>query len=162
MERMDCRGKLFCLKVWTIKKPALYLYHSAADVGGALNHNEMKQNLQLEVGKYYRNGAGEIIRIIDKSDECPNSFIGDEYTSYTEDGRFLPFYGSEIDLICEVTDPILIFLHSRTELLSISAIESAAGMPSRTLYKFLKGTRGLPKKHRAPLIEILKTIGYDG
>jgi|SRR5690554_4290991 len=162
MERMDCRGKLFCLKIWTIKKPALYLWHSAADVGGLLNHNEMKQKLQLEVGKYYRNRAGEVIHIADRRDGHPTPYIGEGCGSYTEDGRFFPDEATGWDLVYEVTDPILqFFTYPRMELLSISAIETAAGMPSRTLYKFLKGTRGLPKKHRAPLIEILKTLGYD-
>ena len=123
----------------------------------------MKKKLQLEVGKYYRNGAGEIIRIIYKGNGYPNSFIGDDNRGYSKDGRFLLFNESEIDLIYEVTDPILqFFTYPRTELLSVSAIETAAGIPPRTLYKFLKGTRGLPKKHREPLIEILKKVGYDG
>ena len=123
----------------------------------------MKQKLQLEVGKYYRNGAGEIIRIIDKIDWIPYSFVGDDHVSYAEDGRFYADVGMAWNLIEEVTDPILqFFTPTLTELLSISAIETAAGIPSRTLYKFLKGIRGLPKKHREPLIEILKKVGYDG
>ena len=155
--------KLFGLKIWTIKKPALYLCHSPADVGGALNHNEMKKKLQLEVGKYYRNGAGKTIHIFAKADWRPAPFVGDGCTGYTEDGRFFPGMESKFDLAYEVTDPILqFFTPSRMEILSISAIETAAGIPPRTLYKFLKGTRGLPKKHRAPLIEILKKVGYDG
>jgi len=123
----------------------------------------MEKNLQLEVGKYYRNVAGETIHIVDKKDWSINEFIDDCNVSYTEDGRLWGDGGSKFNLTYEVTDPILqFFTYPRTELLSISAIESAAGMPSRSLYKFLKGTRGLPKKHRAPLIEILKKVGYDG
>ena len=123
----------------------------------------MKKKLKLEAGKYYRNGAGEITHIIDKVDWPPHSFIDDCNVSYTEDGRVYSDSETVLDLIEEVTDPILkFFTYPRTEILNISAIEPAAGMPSRTLYKFLKGTRGLPKKHRAPLIEILKTIGYNG
>lgn len=121
----------------------------------------MKQKLKLEVGKYYRNKAGGIIQIVDDGDGILYPFTGDDYEVYAEDGRFFSYYETKWDLICEVSDPILIFIHPRTELLSISAIEAAAGMPSRTLYKFLKGTRGLPKKHRAPLIEILKKVGYN-
>ena len=123
----------------------------------------MKKKLQIEVGKYYRNKAGGIVHIIDKSVPDRYPFIGNIHESYTEDGRLL--YGEETvyDLIEEVTDPILqFFTYPRMELLSISAIETAAGIPPRTLYKFLKGTRGLPKKHREPLIEILKKVGYDG
>lgn len=123
----------------------------------------MKQKLQLEVGKYYRDGGGEVVHIIDRKDGIPNSFIGDYDIGYTEDGRVFSDLETVLDLTHEVTDPILQFFTSpRAELLSISAIETAAGMPSRTLYKFLKGTRGLPKKHRAPLIETLKKVGYDG
>src|SRR5690554_606726 len=163
MERMDCRGKLFCLKIWTIKKPALYLCHSAADVGGLLNHNEMKKKLQLEVGKYYRSREGEVVRIVKNHGTNKYPCQGNNIKWYAEDGRYDLFPELPEDLIEEVTDPILqFFTYPRAELLSISAIETAAGMPSRTLYKFLKGTRGLPKKHRAPLIEILKTLGYDG
>lgn len=122
----------------------------------------MKQKLQLEVGKYYRNGRGEIIHITAKIDRPRCPFVGHGHGIYTEDGRRWAYEGAKFDLVEEVTDPILqFFTWPRVELLSISAIEMAAGMPSRTLYKFLKGTRGLPKKHRAPLIEILKTIGYD-
>ena len=123
----------------------------------------MEKKLQLEVGKYYRNGLGEIIHIVCKRDGGPTPFVGETCGSFTEDGRLIEDRRSLWDLIEEVTDPILqFFTHPRMELLSISAIETAAGMPSRTLYKFLKGTRGLPKKHRAPLIEILKKVGYDG
>ena len=122
----------------------------------------MKNKLQLEVGKYYRNRAGEVIHIVDKVYWSINEFIDDCNVSYTEDGRLWGDGGSKFSLAYEVTDPILQFFTSpRTELLSISAIESAAGIPSRTLYKFLKGTRGLPKKHREPLIEILKKVGYN-
>ena len=123
----------------------------------------MKKKLQLAVGKYYRNRAGEIIHITDKTDAHPHPFIAHGHGYFTEDGRFLPDEETPLDLAYEVTDPILkFFTYPRMDLLSISAIEAAAGMPSRTLYKFVKGTRGLPKKHRAPLIEILKTLGYDG
>src|SRR5690554_3616345 len=123
----------------------------------------MKMKLQIEVGKYYRNGRGKVIHITAKRDGHPTPYIGNGCGSYAEDGRYLLDMASVWDLIEEVTDPILqFFTYPRTELLSISAIETAAGMPSRTLYKFLKGTRGLPKKHRAPLIEILKKVGYDG
>src|SRR5690554_5642894 len=123
----------------------------------------MEKKLQLEVGKYYRNGVGEIIRIDRKSHWPQYPFAGDDDVPYTEDGHVLEDEGTVWDLVYEVTDPILqFFTYPRTDLLSISAIETAAGMPSRTLYKFLKGTRGLPKKHRAPLIEILKTLGYNG
>ena len=123
----------------------------------------MKKKLQLEVGKYYRNGAGEVIHITAKIDRPRHPFVGHGHGIYTEDGRRWAYGGAKFDLVSEVTDPILqFFTYPRMELLSISAIEAAAGMPSRTLYKFLKGTRGLPKKHRAPLIEILKKVGYDG
>ena len=123
----------------------------------------MQKKLQLEVGKYYRNGRGEIIHIIDKMGGDLIPFVGGDGVDYAADGRTLAYGGAKFDLVYEVTDPILqFFAYPRVELLSISAIEAAAGMPSRTLYKFLKGTRGLPKKHRAPLIEILKTLGYDG
>ena len=123
----------------------------------------MKQKLQLEVGKYYRNGAGQTIHITAKTDAHPNPFVSHGHGYFTEDGRFFSEEESEFNLAYEVTDPILkFFTWPRTELLSISAIETAAGIPSRTLYKFLKGTRGLPKKHREPLIKILKKVGYDG
>ena len=125
----------------------------------------MKKKLQIEVGKYYRNRAGEVIRITDKVYWCPSPlpFVGDDNRAYSKDGRFSLFNESKFDLVYEVTDPILqFFTPSRMELLSISAIETAAGIPPRTLYKFLKGTRGLPKKHREPLIEVLKKVGYDG
>ena len=123
----------------------------------------MKKKLQIEVGKYYRNVAGETIHIVDKRDGHPTPYIGEGCASYTEDGRLFSDEETVWDLTYEVADPILqFFTYPRMELLNISAIETAAGMPSRTLYKFLKGTRALPKKHRAPLIEILKTLGYDG
>src|SRR5690554_4957088 len=122
----------------------------------------MKKELQLEVGKYYRSRQGKEVRIVSKTRGwCPCQ--GDDGEWYSESGSFEYCIERPEDLIEEVTDPILqFFTYPRAELLSISAIETAAGMPSRTLYKFLKGTRGLPKKHRAPLIEILKTLGYDG
>src|SRR5690554_1576329 len=123
----------------------------------------MKKKLQLEVGKYYRNRAGDVIHITDKVDWGLTLFVGDDHRGYGEDVRLSSGLDPVWYLAYEVTDPILkYFTYPRTELLNISAIESAAGMPSRTLYKFLKGTRGLPKKHRAPLIEILKKVGYDG
>lgn len=123
----------------------------------------MKQKqLRLEVGKTYRNRKGEEVKIV-RTNESIWPFVGDNEDSYDEQGRFYSAkWDSPYDLIEEGPDPILIFLHPRMELLSISAIESAAGIPPRTLYKFLKGTRGLPKKHREPLIEILKKVGYDG
>ena len=120
------------------------------------------KTLKLEVGKTYRNRKGEVVRIVEKIDSTW-PFVGDNEESYDEQGRHCWVnWDSPYDLIDEGPDPILIFLHPRMELLSISAIETAAGIPPRTLYKFLKGTRGLPKKHRAPLIEILKKVGYDG
>ena len=123
----------------------------------------MKKKLQLEVGKYYRNGRGKTIHITAKREGAPTPLVGNGGASYAEDGRFLLDMESKWDLAYEVTDPIIqFFTYPRTELLSISAIETAARIPPRTLYKFLKGTRGLPKKHRAPLIEILKQVGYDG
>lgn len=124
----------------------------------------MKQKqLQLEVGKTYRNRKGEEVKIIGTNDSIW-PFFGDNEESYNEEGRYYSAnWDSPDDLIEEGPDPILqFFTPSRMELLSISAIETAAGIPPRTLYKFLKGTRGLPKKHREPLIEILKKVGYDG
>lgn len=53
------------------------------------------------------------------------------------------------------------FTPTRQKVLSISALEEMAGMPPRTLYKFLKGTRNLPKKHRDSLIKILRDFGFD-
>jgi hypothetical protein len=122
----------------------------------------MKQ-LKLEVGKTYRSREGKVVRIVEKIDSTW-PFVGDNEESYNEQGRYYWVnWDSPYDLIDEGPDPILqFFTPSRTELLSISAIETAAGIPPRTLYKFLKGTRGLPKKHREPLIEILKKVGYDG
>jgi hypothetical protein len=122
----------------------------------------MKQ-LKLEVGKTYRSREGKVVRIVEKIDSTW-PFVGDNEESYNEQGRYYSAnWSSPYDLIEEGPDPILqFFTPSRMELLSISAIESAAEIPPRTLYKFLKGTRGLPKKHREPLIEILKKVGYDG
>lgn len=125
----------------------------------------MEKKLQLEVGKTYRNRKGKEVKIVEKCvvGEFPCKGNNDEW--YTERGRWWGRFGTDNpeDLIYEVTDPILqFFTYPRMELLSISAIETAAGIPPRTLYKFLKGTRGLPKKHREPLIEILKKVGYDG
>lgn len=123
----------------------------------------MKKKLQIEVGKYYRSNNGEVVHIVYKSERDFVLFVSNLDVRYTEGGRLFSDIKTVYDLAYEVTDPILqFFTYPRTELLSISAIETAAGMPSRTLYKFLKGTRGLPKKHRAPLIEILKTLGYNG
>ena len=120
------------------------------------------KKIKLEVGKTYRNRKGEEVKIIETNDSIW-PFVGDNEESYNEQGRFYSVNcDSSYDLIEEGPDPILIFLHPRMELFSISAIETAAGIPPRTLYKFLKGTRGLPKKHREPLIEILKKVGYDG
>ena len=121
----------------------------------------MKQ-LKLEVGKSYINRKGEVVRIVKKhGGRYPCQ--GNNSKWYAEDGSFDLFPELPEDLIEEVTDPILqFFTYPRVELLSISAIETAAGIPPRTLYKFLKGTRGLPKKHRESLIEILKKVGYDG
>jgi len=127
----------------------------------AVKQNKMKK-LKLEVGKTYRNRKGEVVKIVGTNDSIW-PFFGDNEESYNEEGRYYSAnWDSPDDLIDEGPDPILIFLHPRMELLSISAIETAAGIPPRTLYKFLKGTRGLPKKHREPLIEILKQVGYDG
>jgi hypothetical protein len=121
------------------------------------------KTLKLEVGKTYRNRKGEEVKIV-RTNESIWPFVGDNEDSYDEQGRFYSVnWESPYDLIEEGPDPILqFFTPSRMELLSISAIETAAGIPPRTLYKFLKGTRGLPKKHREPLIEILKKVGYDG
>ena len=118
--------------------------------------------IKLQVGKTYRSRAGEEVKIIGTKDSMW-PFVGDNEESYDEQGRHCWVnWDSPYDLIEEGPDPILVFLHPRMELFSISAIETAAGIPPRTLYKFLKGTRGLPKKHREPLIEILKKVGYDG
>jgi hypothetical protein len=118
------------------------------------------KTLKLQVGKTYRSREGKVVRIVEKIDSTW-PFVGDNGESYDEQGRHCWVnWESPYDLIEEGPDPILVFLHPRMELLSISAIETAAGIPPRTLYKFLKGTRGLPKKHRAPLIEILKKVGY--
>lgn len=124
----------------------------------------MKKKLQLEVGKYYRSREGKEVRIVEKEGGCKYPYKGSNCQRYIENGRFNCYAGeTPYDLIYEVTDPILhFFTPSRMELLSVSAIETAAGIPPRTLYKFLKGTRGLPKKHREPLIKILKKVGYDG
>ena len=121
------------------------------------------KTLKLEVGKTYLNRKGEVVKIVGTNDSIW-PFFGDNEESYNEQGRYYSAnWSSPDDLIDEGPDPILIFFTpSRTELLSISAIETAAGIPPRTLYKFLKGTRGLPKKHRESLIEILKKVGYDG
>ena len=120
------------------------------------------KKIKLEVGKTYRSRNGKVVKIDEKiASVWP--FVGDNEESYDEQGRhFWVNWDSPYDLIEEGPDPILVFLHPRMELFSISAIETAAGIPPRTLYKFLKGTRGLPKKHREPLIEILKKVGYDG
>lgn len=123
----------------------------------------MKQKLQLEVGKSYINRKGEVVKIVETNDSIW-PFVGDNEESYNEEGRYYSAnWDSSDDLIEEGPDPILqFFTPSRMKLLSISAIETAVGIPPRTLYKFLKGTRGLPKKHREPLIEILRKVGYDG
>src|SRR5690554_6000399 len=51
----------FCLKIWTIKKPALYLCHSAADVGGVLKHKQKwKRNYNLKSGSTTATGGGKL------------------------------------------------------------------------------------------------------
>ena len=131
-------------------------------LAGRKNTTKMEK-LKLEVGKTYRSRNGKVVKIVEKIDSVW-PFVGDNEESYDEQGRhFWVNWDSPYDLIKEGPDPILqFFTPSRMELLSISAIETAAGIPPRTLYKFLRGTRGLPKKHREPLIEILKKVGYDG
>jgi hypothetical protein len=122
------------------------------------------KTLKLQVGKTYRSREGEEVKIVRKNNKNVFPYQGSNGRWYAENGKwgYFPNEHPE-DLIEEGPDPILqFFTPSRMELLSISAIESAAGIPPRTLYKFLKGTRGLPKKHREPLIEILKKVGYDG
>jgi hypothetical protein len=131
--------------------------------GRALKYNKMK-TLKLQVGKTYRSREGEEVKIVRKNNKNVFPYQGSNGRWYAENGKwgYFPNEHPE-DLIVEGPDPILqFFTPSRMELLSISAIETAAGIPPRTLYKFLKGTRGLPKKHREPLIEILKKVGYDG
>jgi len=156
------------------------LWHSAADVGGALNTTKMKKRDQadrligdilFEFTHIWVDGFGwentimlpsdfdRVSKMPIKAKDGKQLFMAYTYDEGNDDMKATKFKG----LIHEVTDPILqFFTYPRMELLNISAIETAAGMPSRTLYKFVKGTRGLPKKHRAPLIEILKKVGYDG
>ena len=65
------------------------------------------KKLKLEVGKTYCNRRGEKVTIVeyDGDSEFPYKDSNDKW--YTEDGSFFLFNESEIDLVCEVTDPIL-------------------------------------------------------
>ena len=44
---------------------------------------------------------------------------------------------------------------------SVRQIESIAGMPSSTLAKYLKGERGLPKRHHESLMQVITNYGFE-
>lgn len=64
------------------------------------------KKLKLEVGKTYRNRRGKKVTIIeyDGDTEYPYRYKGSDSEWYAEDGSFLLFHESEIDLIKEVKE----------------------------------------------------------
>jgi hypothetical protein len=64
------------------------------------------KRLKLEVGKTYYNRRGKKVTIVeyDGDFEYPYRYKGSDDEWYTEDGSFLLFNESEIDLIKEVKE----------------------------------------------------------
>jgi hypothetical protein len=64
------------------------------------------KRLKLEVGKTYYNRRGEKIIIVkyDGDSEYPYRYKGNDGEWYAEDGSFLLFHESDIDLIKEVKE----------------------------------------------------------
>lgn len=64
------------------------------------------KTLKLEVGKTYRNRKGRKVTIVeyDGNTEYPYRYKGSDGERYAEDGSFLLFHESDIDLIKEAKE----------------------------------------------------------